>query len=92
MNVPDLIGVEVLTPDGRGKILSLHTKRVTILLHRILFQQKMKGIECSKGGLHYSYMYKDVEVIKGQYCINDDRVKWQYEKLLEEYDKIDTTL
>jgi flagellar biosynthesis regulator FlbT len=80
MNVPDLIGVEVLTPDGRGSIVSLFPKKVEVVLNKIKFKQKMKGTESIKGGLHYKYNYEEVEIIKGQYCFNEDRLKFQYEK------------
>lgn len=76
MNVPDLLGVEVLTPDGRGSILSLHTKRVIVHLNKIEQGQVMKGDR--REALHYSYEYKDVEIIKGQYCFNDEHINWQY--------------
>lgn len=79
MNVPDLLGVEVLTPDGRGSILSLHTGRVIIHLHCKKPGQKMHGKKRT-GELHYAYQYKDVEIIKGQYCFNDDHIEFQYKK------------
>lgn len=78
MNKPEILGVEVITPDGRGKILSLHSARIIVHLNKIDRKQEMKGIDRSNGGLHYSYEYKDVHIIKGQYCFNDDRVKNQY--------------
>lgn len=77
MNVPDLIGVEVLTPDGRGSILSLHPRRVIVHLNKIEMGQVMKGLRREE--LHYSYEYQDVEIIKGQYCFNDERIKFQYD-------------
>lgn len=76
MNVPDILGVEVLTPDGRGSVLSLHPKRVIVHLNRIMPNQVMKGDRREE--LHYSYEYKDVEIIKGQYCFNVERIKSQY--------------
>jgi len=78
MQVPDIIGVEVLTPDGRGSILTLHPKRVIVRLHKIEFNQKMKGDK--RDDLNYSYEYDKVEIIKGQYCFNEDRLKFQYEE------------
>lgn len=78
MNVPDIIGCEVMTPDGRGQILSLHPRRIIVLLHRIEFQQVMKGD--FRAGMQYSYEYKDVEIIKGQYCFNDERINFQYKQ------------
>jgi hypothetical protein len=36
MNKPDLLGVEVLTPDGRGSIVALHTCMVEVVLNCIL--------------------------------------------------------
>lgn len=78
MNVPDILGVEVITPDGRGSILSLHTRRVIVHLNKIAFNQVMKGDRREE--LHYSYEYKDVEIIKGQYCFDDKRINFQYER------------
>lgn len=82
MNIPEILGVEVITPDGRGSILSLHPKRVIIRLHKIEFQQKMKGSDRSNGGLNYAYKYEDVEVIKGQYCFNNKRIRNQYHEII----------
>lgn len=76
MNKPELLGVEVLTPDGRGSILSLHTKKVVVHLNKREYMQVMKGIE--KDALHYAYDYEDVHVIKGQYCFDDKRIDFQY--------------
>ena len=80
MNIPDIIGVEVITPDGRGSILSLHPKRVVVCLHKIGFKQIMKGNERGSGSMHYVYEYKDVETIKGQYCFDDKRINFQYKE------------
>jgi hypothetical protein len=80
MNRPDILGVEVLTPDGRGSLSSLHYGRVIVHLNFIKSGQVMKGSDHSKGGLHYAYEYEDVEVIKGQYCFNDKRLEFQYGK------------
>lgn len=77
MNVPDIIGVEVITPDGRGSILTLHPRRIVVCLNRIEYNQVMKG-DKSGAEMHYSYEYKDVEIIKGQYCFNDERIAFQY--------------
>lgn len=77
MNKPEILGVEVLTPDGRGSILSLHTNRVIVHLNSKKVGQVMKGQKREE--LHYSYEYKDVEIIKGQYCFNDERIKFQYD-------------
>ena len=77
MNIPEILGVEVLTPDGRGSILSLHHKRVIVRLNKIEYNQVMKGDKIDE--MNYSYEYKNVEVIKGQYCFNDERIKFQYE-------------
>jgi hypothetical protein len=76
MNKPEILGVEVLTPDGRGRILTLHTNRVIVRLNKIKFNQIMKGHK--RDEMNYSYAYEDVEVIKGQYCFNDERIKIQY--------------
>ena len=78
MNVPDILGVEVLTPDGRGSILSLHPGRVIIHLNRKEPNQVMKGERREE--LHYAYKYENVEIIKGQYCFDDNRINSQYEQ------------
>ena len=67
MNVPELLGIEVMTPDGRGSILTLN---------RIEHNQVMKGFKREE--MNYAYDYADVEIIKGQYCFSDKRVKSQY--------------
>lgn len=77
MNIPDIIGVEVLTPDGRGSILSLNPRRVIVRLNTIKHGQIMKGQK--RDEMNYSYEYHDVEIIKGQYCFNDERIAFQYE-------------
>lgn len=77
MNKPDLLGLEVITPDGRGSILSLHSRRVIVHLNSRAHNQIMKGLK--RGELHYSYEYKDIEIIKGQYCFDDKRINWQYD-------------
>lgn len=77
MNKPEILGVEVLTPDGRGSILSLHPNRVIVHLNKKDVGQVMKGEK--RAELHYSYPYEDVEVIKGQYCFDDERIKFQYD-------------
>lgn len=79
MNVPDLIGVEVITPDGRGSILTMHPRRVVVRLNKISPGQVIRGRK--RDEMNYSYDYKDVEIIKGQYCFNDDRVQMQYGNL-----------
>ena len=85
MNKPDILGVEVMTPDGLGSILSLNTRRVIVSLNKIYLNQVMKGASVMKGqhhrprGMHYAYKYEDVTIIKGQYCINIPRLKFQYD-------------
>jgi hypothetical protein len=37
----------------------------------------MKGLKMSCQ-MNYAYPYSDVEIIKGQYCFNDKRIKNQY--------------
>lgn len=66
MNKPELLELEVNTPDGRGSILSLYPRGVVIHLNRKAANQEMKG---RKHGaeLHYFYPYEEVEIIKGQY-------------------------
>ena len=76
MKVPDLIGVEVLTPDGRGSILTLHPARVVVRLNSVDIGQEMKGSK--KSELNYAYPYGDVEIIKGQYSFNDKNIASQY--------------
>jgi hypothetical protein len=78
MNVPEILGLEVITPDGRGKILSLHTRRVTVGLNTIYPNQEMIGLK--RDEMNYSYEYKDVEIIKGRYCFDDKRIDFQYSK------------
>lgn len=80
MNKPEILGVEVLTPDGRGSILTLHPNRVIVRLNKIEHNQVMNGDK--RDELNYSYAYEDVEVIKGQYCFNDERIKFQYDGAL----------
>lgn len=77
MNKPEILGVEVLTPDGRWSILTLHPNRVIVRLNKIEHKQIMKGDK--RDEMNYSYAYEDVEVIKGQYCFNDERIKFQYD-------------
>ncbi len=78
MNIPEILGVEVITPDGRGSILSLHHGRVIINLNSIAHGQIMKGSKRGIGTMHYSYEYKDVEIIKGPYCFHDKIINNQY--------------
>ena len=80
MNKPEILGIEVLTPDGRGSILSLHCKRVTVRLNVIKLNQIMKGTKREE--MNYSYEYEDVDIIKGQYCFNDERINYQYDVVL----------
>jgi len=79
MKKPDILGVEVITPDGRGSILSLYTRKVEVHLNVIEFKQVMKGILSASGGsMHYYYNYEDVTIIKGQYCFDQKRIDFQY--------------
>lgn len=71
MEKPNILGCEVNTPDGRGSIRSLHNGRVIICLNKIEHNQVMKGISGQYGALHFSYEYKDVEIIKGRYEFKD---------------------
>lgn len=75
MNVPDILGVEVITPDGRGSILSLHHGRVIVHLNKVEHGQVMIGGVRDGGALHYSYKYEDVHIIKGKYYFNEDALK-----------------
>lgn len=83
MNVPDILGVEVMTPDGRGNILSLHHGRVIVHLNKIEHKQVMKGSPRGPGSMHYSYEYKDVHIIKGQYYFNDEAIKHHHANSLQ---------
>ncbi len=84
MNVPDILGVEVITPDGRGSILSLHNRRVIVHVNTIQPNQVMKGDK--RDEMHYSYKYEDVEIIKGRYCFDDTRINFQYEIVPSEFE------
>lgn len=66
MKKPELIGLEVNSPDGRGSILALHSKGVVVHLNCKSPNQKMKGMR-DNAELHYFYPYEEVEIIKGQY-------------------------
>lgn len=67
MTKPELLGCEVLTPDGRGSIMTLHGRGVTVSLNSMRMGQTMFGRDQGNGGLHRFYPYALVEVIKGQY-------------------------
>lgn len=69
MEKPNLLGLEVNTPDGRGSILSLHQSGVTIHLNTIKSGQVMIGMRREE--LHYFYNYEQVEIIKGRYNFKD---------------------
>lgn len=90
MNVPDILGVEVITPDGRGSILSLHNRKVIVHIHTIQPNQVMKGDRREE--MHYAYDYKDVEIIKGQYCFDDKRINLQYESVPSEIENNNANL
>ena len=62
MNRPDILGIEVETPDGRGLITTLHYTRVTVTLNRIGPGQAMKGVR--RGAMNYSYPYQDVHAVE----------------------------
>lgn len=64
MNVPDILGVQVLTPDGRGSIISLHKKSVRVVLNTIWPNRKMVGQKIGFGEMHRHYKYEDVELVK----------------------------
>lgn len=81
MNVPDILGVDVITPDGRGSVLCLHMRRVTVLIYTIERGQVMQGLQSGTGSMHYSYKYEDVEIIKGRYCFNEERIRQQYNEI-----------
>lgn len=83
MKKPEILGLEVLTPDGRGRILSLHNNAVEVVLNTIGFNQRMKGRQCGCV-MHYSYRYEEVEIIKGRYCFDNSRLRFQYPDYYEE--------
>jgi hypothetical protein len=64
MNKPNELECEVMTPDGQGKIISMHTKGVLVAVHKIEHQQPIHGQRFGKD-LHFLYRYSDVEIIKG---------------------------
>jgi hypothetical protein len=71
MNKPELIGLEVNTPDGhRGSILSLHNKGVVIHINRRFPMDVMAGRMYNSYCLHWFYRYDQIEIIKGQYNFN----------------------
>ncbi len=76
MNIPEILGVEVMTPDGRGSVLSLHNGKVHICLNKIMSRQIMIGDRRSE--MHYAYDYDQVTVIKGQYSFDEEKVKFNY--------------
>ncbi len=57
MNVPDILGVEVITPDGRGSILSLHHGKVHVQLNRIELNQVMIGHQRENFSCHYLSLF-----------------------------------
>lgn len=57
----DILGSEVTTPDGKGTITALHTKKVLVCLDKIEFKQVMAGIPDNSSTMHYYYDYEDVE-------------------------------
>lgn len=65
MNKPELLDLEVNTPDGRGSILVLYPKGVVVCLNTIACRQEMQGRKHG-GEMHYFYPYDQVEIIKGQ--------------------------
>lgn len=88
MNKPDILGVEVLTPDGLGSILSLDNKKVTVHLHKREYMQVMRGIK--KDELHYAYNYEDVHIIKGQYCFDEKQIQYQYEGVFDKKEPVES--
>jgi len=66
MDKPEILGIEVLTPDGTGSILSLHNNRVVVVLDKIEHGQVMKGNYRGSGTMHYTYKYEDITIIKKQ--------------------------
>jgi hypothetical protein len=67
MNKPEILGLEVLTPDGRGSIMSLHGRGVTVSLNSMKMNQTMFGRDQGNGGLHRFYPYPLVEIVKGRF-------------------------
>lgn len=64
MNKPDILGAQVLTPDGKGSINSLHKKTVRVVLNTIWPNRKMVGKKIGFGEMHRHYKYEDVEIIR----------------------------
>ena len=64
----DILGSEVMTPDGKGSITSLHTNKVLVGLNKIEFKQKMVGLPDTISTMHYYYDYEDVndEITNGK--------------------------
>lgn len=80
MNKPELLDLEVNTPDGRGSILALYPRGVEVCLNTIAYKQEMKGRKHG-GEMHYFYPYDQVEIIKGQYNFIAKSTKNQSDQL-----------
>lgn len=77
MEKPNIIGSEVITPDGRGCIKSLHENRVVIEVYVRDLNQNLNGkITTIKN--HFSYYYNEVEIIKGSTCFDNETLIRKY--------------
>jgi len=79
MNKPDILGLEVITPDGRGSILALHSNRIVVRLNCIKPGSLMKGFK--REDMNYYYLYEEVEIIKGEPCFNDEVIRSRHPKI-----------
>lgn len=53
-------GIDIMTPDGKGTLLSIYPKGIEAGLHIIKQGQVMKG-RYSTAGMHYFYNYEDCQ-------------------------------
>ena len=63
MQKPKLLGTEVITPDGRGSILTLHNGGVTVRLNRVSPDQDMVGNQ-KESPLNFTYPYNAVGILE----------------------------
>jgi hypothetical protein len=55
------IGQDIDTPDGKGRILTIHGRGVEVSLSRISVNQELHGFDKGNGGLHRTYLFKDFD-------------------------------
>ncbi|MES2428268.1 MAG: hypothetical protein V4560_14910 [Bacteroidota bacterium] len=53
------IDAPILTIDGKGRIMTIHPKVLTVSLNSIMQGQNLHGIDKGNGGLHRTYLNKD---------------------------------